>query len=65
MVGAAIISAVMNGLEGRAFPFVFGGDGARFAVNPENAETSREALAAVAAWARAEFNIEMRVPLFH
>ena len=29
MAGAAVIAAVTNALEGREFPFVFGGDGAR------------------------------------
>lgn len=28
MAGAAVIAAVTNALEGREFPFVFGGDGA-------------------------------------
>ena len=32
MAGAAVIVAVTNALEGRDFPFVFGGDGASFAV---------------------------------
>ena len=63
MVGAAIISAVMNGHAGRAFPFVFGGDGAGFAVGPDSAEFARKALAAVAQWAEAEFDMEMRVAL--
>ena len=34
MAGAAVIAAVTNALEGREFPFVFGGDGASFAVAP-------------------------------
>ena len=34
MAGAAVIAAVTNALEGREFPFVFGGDGASFAVSP-------------------------------
>lgn len=63
MVGAAVISAVMNGLDGKPFPFVFGGDGAGFAIGPESALAAQEALAAVAIWARAEFDIGMRVAL--
>src|SRR5437868_12828593 len=35
MAGAAVIAAVTNALEGREFPFVFGGDGASFAVAPD------------------------------
>ena len=34
MAGAAVIAAVTNALDGREFPFVFGGDGASFAVSP-------------------------------
>ena len=37
MAGAAIIAAVTNALAGRDFPFVFGGDGASFAVAAEDA----------------------------
>ena len=63
MVGAAIISAVMNALKGQAFPFVFGGDGAGFAVSADHAEAARSALAAVAVWAKVEFEVDMRVAL--
>lgn len=63
MVGAAIISSLMNAFQGKAFPFVFGGDGAGFAIPPEDLETAREALARVATWALAEFDIHMRVAL--
>lgn len=63
MVGAAVISAVMNALEGAAFPFVFGGDGASFAVAPRDADVVRDALARVARWAQAEFDVGLRVAL--
>ncbi|GIT86423.1 DUF3095 domain-containing protein [Roseobacter sp. OBYS 0001] len=63
MVGAAVISAVMNALDGQPFPFVFGGDGAGFAIGPDEAAAAQQALAAVAVWARAEFDIGMRVAL--
>lgn len=63
MVGAAVISAMMNALEGAAFPFVFGGDGAGFAISPEDEDLARDALARVARWAMSEFQIEMRVAL--
>src|SRR5215211_3339116 len=52
MAGAAVIVAVTNALNDREFPFVFGGDGASFAVAAADAETAREALAATAAWVR-------------
>lgn len=63
MVGAAIISAVMNALNGMAFPFVFGGDGAGFAIAPQHEGVIRDALARVSRWAQAEFDIEMRTAL--
>jgi hypothetical protein len=63
MAGAAVISAVTNALEGREFPFVFGGDGASFAVSPDDLDRAREALAATAAWVRDDLNLVMRVAL--
>src|ERR1041385_6199351 len=46
MAGAAVIASVINALEGREFPFVFGGDGASFAVSPDDLELARAALGA-------------------
>ena len=63
MVGAAVIAAVMNAMEGRRLPFVFGGDGASFAVGPGDEGLSRDALAAVRRWAEAEFGMQMRAAL--
>ena len=63
MAGAAVIASVTNALEGREFPFVFGGDGASFAVSPRDAELAREALAATAAWADGELRLTLRVAL--
>jgi hypothetical protein len=63
MAGAAVIAAVTNALGGREFPFVFGGDGASFAVSPRDADKAREALAATAAWADGELGLTLRVAL--
>jgi hypothetical protein len=63
MAGAAVIAAVTNALEGREFPFVFGGDGASFAVSPGDLERAREALAATASWVREDLDLVMRVAL--
>src|SRR5271155_3903555 len=63
MAGAAVIASVTNALGAREFPFVFGGDGASFAVSPRDAETAREALAATAAWADGELGLTLRVAL--
>jgi hypothetical protein len=63
MAGAAVIAAVTNALGGREFPFVFGGDGASFAVAPADLEVVREALAATAAWVGEDLDLVMRVAL--
>jgi hypothetical protein len=63
MAGAAVIAAVTNALEGREFPFVFGGDGASFAVAPGDLERTRQALAATSAWVKEDLDLEMRVAL--
>src|SRR5438445_4816653 len=61
MAGAAVIAAVTNALEGREFPFVFGGDGASFAVSPDDLEHARDALAATATWVEESLDLAMRV----
>jgi len=63
MAGAAVIAAVTNALEGREFPFVFGGDGASFAVGPDDLGCAREALSATATWVREDLDLVMRVAL--
>src|SRR3981081_1825525 len=63
MAGASVIAAVTNALAGREFPFVFGGDGASFAVSPDDLERAREALAATAIWVEESLNLVMRVAL--
>ena len=63
MAGAAVIASVTNALEGREFPFVFGGDGASFAVSPDDLDRAREALAATAVWVRDDLDLVMRVAL--
>ena len=63
MAGAAVIAALTNALDGRDFPFVFGGDGASFAVPPQDAARARDALAATAGWVRRDLDLQMRVAL--
>jgi hypothetical protein len=63
MAGASVIAAVTNALDGREFPFVFGGDGASFAVSPGDLARAREALAATATWVQENLNLVMRVAL--
>jgi Protein of unknown function (DUF3095) len=63
MAGAAVIAAVTNALEGREFPFVFGGDGASFAVSPDDLDRARDALAATASWVKDDLDLVVRVAL--
>src|SRR3979411_2905446 len=63
MAGAAVIAAVTNALDGREFPFVFGGDGASFAVSPSDLARARDALAATAIWVKEDLDLVMRVAL--
>ncbi|MEM9585190.1 MAG: DUF3095 domain-containing protein [Pseudomonadota bacterium] len=63
MVGAAVISAMINALDGAPFPYVFGGDGAGFAVPPSAADAARSTLAALRRWADEEFSMPLRAAL--
>ena len=63
LVGASTIAAVYNALDGASFPFVFGGDGAAFAVAPGDAGKVRAALAAGRTWARDEVGLSLRAAL--
>ncbi len=63
MAGASIIAALTNAVAGRPFPFVFGGDGATFAVAPRDEAVARDALASTAAWSRDELGLALRAAL--
>ncbi len=60
-VGAAVVAAVANALDRRPFPFVFGGDGASFAVAAGDAAAAADAIARLVPFAKAEFGLELRV----
>ena len=60
---AAVIAALSNALPGKLLPFVFGGDGASFALAPEDAEVGRQALARTAAWIEENFGLTMRTAM--
>ncbi|MEW2918727.1 DUF3095 domain-containing protein [Ruegeria sp. ANG10] len=60
MVGAAVISGMINGLKGQEFPYVFGGDGAGFAIPASAVDTARTVLAQLRRWAGEEFGITLR-----
>ena len=58
--GAAVISAVSNALGTLAFPFVFTGDGASFAVGPAEAGRAEAALGATVGWVGSELGLTLR-----
>ena len=61
MAGAAVIVAVTNALGERDFPFVFGGDGASFAVSADAAAAARQALAETATWVKEDLALTLRI----
>lgn len=63
MAGASAISAVLNALEKRDLPFVFGGDGAMVALPGHLSEQAKTALARMRHWVREELKLDMRVAL--
>ncbi|MEM7121385.1 MAG: DUF3095 family protein [Pseudomonadota bacterium] len=63
LAGAATISALSNALDGDLSLFVFGGDGARFAVRADQASAAADALARVAAGVERDVGLRLRVGL--
>ena len=63
LAGAATISALSNALDGDLSLFVFGGDGARFALRANQAAAAADALARVAAWVERDVGLRLRVGL--
>ena len=61
MAGAAVIVAITNALADCDFPFVFGGDGASFAVTPTDAAAARQALAETATWVKEDLDLTLRI----
>lgn len=63
MAGASVISALLNAVGKKDYPFVFGGDGAVVALPASTAEKARAALAAVQAWVADELQLTLRAAL--
>ena len=63
MAGAAVIAGLANAISNHDFPFVFGGDGASFAVGPDVVDMARQSLADTATWVREELGLTLRVAL--
>ncbi len=60
MAGASVISAVMNELQDLPFPFVFGGDGAGFAVPASFRDHVERVLAACQVWSLETIGLSLR-----
>jgi hypothetical protein len=60
MVGASAIIAALNATMGMDIPYVFGGDGASFAIPPEAAESVAAALAGTREMAVSVFGLTLR-----
>jgi len=63
MAGAAVIAAIQNAVGRREVPFVFGGDGALVAVEPDEHDLARDALARVQTWVREDLQLGLRAAL--
>lgn len=63
MAGAAAISAVMNALGTREFPFAFGGDGCAFVLPKDDEAAARTALSETAAFVRDDMDLTLRTAL--
>ncbi|WP_235927812.1 DUF3095 domain-containing protein [Falsiruegeria mediterranea] len=63
MVGAAVISAIANAIGSNTFPYVFGGDGASFALHASQREIAERTLADLRRWASEKFDIELRAAI--
>ena len=61
--GASVISAVSNALGTLDFPYLFAGDGASFAVAPQQAGRAAEALAATVPWVGRVLELTLRAGL--
>ena len=60
MLGAAVITAVLNACPGVLLPYVFGGDGGAIAVPGSHADAARRALQRLMSHARPVFGLELR-----
>ncbi|MDR6635882.1 hypothetical protein J2X72_004696 [Phyllobacterium sp. 1468] len=63
MAGVSVISALLNVLDRKNYPFVFGGDGALVALPALTIPLAREALAAVQSWVADELQLSLRAAL--
>lgn len=60
MVGAAVITSVLNACPGLDLPFVFGGDGGALVVPLDALDAGRKALAALQSHTKTAFDLDLR-----
>jgi hypothetical protein len=63
MAGVAMISALMNALDTRDLPFVFGGDGAAVICAPSDRALAADVMAKTVAWVLDELGLVLRAAL--
>ncbi len=60
-VGAAVITSVMNALQNKPFPFVFGGDGATLLIGPRDLEVVTKTLSGLQQFSQNKFGLSLRI----
>lgn len=63
MAGVGLISALMNALETKDMPYIFGGDGAAIICSPADRELVADTMAKMVAWVRDDLELELRAAL--
>lgn len=63
MAGASIITALLNGLGNRNYPFVFGGDGAMVALPAHASSQARDILSALQVWVAEALKLDLRAAI--
>lgn len=63
MAGVALISALMNALETRDLPYIFGGDGAAIICSPADRAVVADTMAKTVAWVRDDLALDLRAAL--
>jgi len=61
LLGASVITAVLNENHGTLLPYVFGGDGATLAIPPKGFENTKRALRSLQHMSQSMYGMELRV----
>jgi len=63
MVGAAVITGLLNACPNHELPYVFGGDGATLLIPPSLRDAAERSLRLTRAWAHKSFDLTLRIGL--